>query len=1520
MVGANVAGILPVFAAEGDETDDTVLNPENPKELADGVKLYKTAKSVPGYANKWEITLRIESPKTEKTSDTVIVIDRSGSMRNNNRLNEAKAAARSLAQQLLPAGNTTNRVAVVSFASSASNSGAGTGFTDNYNTVSSAIGRMSADGGTYTQSAIHMAAEMLSESTADIKTMILLSDGEPTYSVPFTQSAQNDDDNFVAYGNASETSSEVDQSVFRYTNTGRVGNGSDLRQCMDYEWGQCAKYYNNGNSAIAEAGYYKTTGNNLYAIGLEVEDDEERDDDGADILGAIASPGKYFGNASPSDLTRIFNEIGGNILALVQNASVTDTMGTGVVVSGGSFDGATSINWVPEFKLEGDIFWDEYTYQVELNSDVYNQTPDHTSHGDYYELNKEAKVTYDGGVGGGTFPKPEAKPFMLRVEKELIYKDDAGVETYVDGQDFIFTIASDDENEQAREFTVSSGSDKKIKIPMPIKLGTKYTVTETDTGENNDVAFEYYNNPEYSVIYNGSTTVGNTFTITKDHGDEIDVRIKNVYETTGITASKVWNDNDDRDGLRSTMSNAYVVLKDGNNLIDKQKLSLADDEESNTYQFNNLPKYRNQTPIKYSVEEMINCTESGCTNFSNDEYTSDVDSENYVITNTHVPKTQDLVIKKSWSVGEGLLPVVPQFITVSLSSDEQGVEPQTIRLDRKGEAGFDVEWVSEPITVNEFRDHGVAIKYSVAETGIGGNSLNEENTLYVYSDGVLEGKWVASKDASDPLKVINTWTPAKNKYTGVGEFTIKKLNQAGEPLSGVTFEVNGEEHTTGSDGTAKIVFSESEAKPKDNYSFEIEETDAPENYALIEGTEVLDVATNIEINPVDEEMTNYYEKTFVFSETTPVKGYVWDGDELVLTATDQALIKELKIVKSFEGLTAEGFAENSNISFVISGPDNYSETVGIDDDECGMSGGKLVCTISGLLPIGKYTVTEQNASIDNFTYTSEPTSGEISKTVGLGETAEFDFKNTYTSVKTASYKVAKVWEDDDDRDGIRPDDLEVTLYADGEAYGDPVKLTADDEWAHEWTELPLMNADVEEIEYTVTEASVGGYESDGGKMKNGVFTFTNTHAPETREITIKKTWDVSKGSLPTVNPTIITVELSNNGGDTQTVTLEGTDYGEWESDAISVYVYVNQGETATYQVKETGIDDDNLDSASTLYIYNGNVLEGKWVAEENELTVKNTWTPAGAHYEYDGADEFEILKVDESGEKVLSGVVFDVNGETKTTDGSGKIKIEVPISDDEAEEEFEFTISEKTAAAGYELAEGSATVTVTCVSEWASASEEGMLNIYTKTCEFSGEGDNAFDWDGDEMILTVTNKRSKAASLAIEKTFSGVSEAELQGLTFTITGPEDFGDNGEMTLTFSDDCTVDGDVAICEVEGDVPTGEYTVKENNAELKNYTLTATGDNETQDVEKDVEVVFEIVNEYKKIDPCADGEGCGGDVVPIVPPITPNTGSLTLNKSEVATGSVEANYAIGGAMVALVSVAMLAMGVRKEVKLTK
>ena len=141
------------------------------------VKLSKTATPVSGMVNTWDVTVRVEGKDTTKTSDIVLVIDRSGSMKDNNRMVRAKEAAKQFVSTLLPDEHT--RIAIVSFAKRASTNQL---LTNDANKLNDAIDGLKADGGTFTQAGIRQAESILANSTADVKNIVLLSDGKPTYS------------------------------------------------------------------------------------------------------------------------------------------------------------------------------------------------------------------------------------------------------------------------------------------------------------------------------------------------------------------------------------------------------------------------------------------------------------------------------------------------------------------------------------------------------------------------------------------------------------------------------------------------------------------------------------------------------------------------------------------------------------------------------------------------------------------------------------------------------------------------------------------------------------------------------------------------------------------------------------------------------------------------------------------------------------------------------------------------------------------------------------------------------------------------------------------------------------------------------------------------------------------------------------------------------------------------------------------------------------------------------------------
>ncbi len=85
----------------------------------------------------------------------------------------------------------------------------------------------------------------------------------------------------------------------------------------------------------------------------------------------------------------------------------------------------------------------------------------------------------------------------------------------------------------------------------------------------------------------------------------------------------------------------------------------------------------------------------------------------------------------------------------------------------------------------------------------------------------------------------------------------------------------------------------------------------------------------------------------------------------------------------------------------------------------------------------------------------------------------------YEAVYTATLDetqvtVEKIWDDDDDFEGARPENITIRLFANGEEVAVQV-VTAEDGWTYTFENLPIYAND-EVIVYTVTEDAVEGYE------------------------------------------------------------------------------------------------------------------------------------------------------------------------------------------------------------------------------------------------------------------------------------------------------------------------------------------------------------------------------------------------------------------------------------------------------------
>lgn len=130
-----------------------------------------------------------------------------------------------------------------------------------------------------------------------------------------------------------------------------------------------------------------------------------------------------------------------------------------------------------------------------------------------------------------------------------------------------------------------------------------------------------------------------------------------------------------------------------------------------------------------------------------------------------------------------------------------------------------------------------------------------------------------------------------------------------------------------------------------------------------------------------------------------------------------------------------------------------------------------------------YTVKEQD--IEGFV----PAYEEIKN----GNETQIKITNT---LETVDKTLTKIWHDDDNRDGIRPTEVRVQLYADGKAVGESSVLNEKNSWTAAWSDLAkYING--EEIVYSVKEITVpNGYMAKLETDIAGNFILTNTHTPE----------------------------------------------------------------------------------------------------------------------------------------------------------------------------------------------------------------------------------------------------------------------------------------------------------------------------------------------------------------------------------------------------------------------------------------
>lgn len=533
-----VFSALSVVSAEGEAAGGT-----QPVWPAQGsIKLDKDAAAVEGAENLWEVTLGIQGKNFETTSDVVLVIDCSGSMEGDKLANTRKAA-KAFGQKLLTEGSTT-RIAIVTFINEATayNNGHFYDATELSAFEAAVDAATYANGGTNQQAGIHKAQELLNTSSAGLKNIVILSDGEATFSHPFAAAA--------TYANCEAWTSLGCPRGGKITNIGAfapdyttvIGSGSSFTldynarvtaTCPEHGGTTTQKYvYNldgtattksgtdNGVATIWEANQAKAAGTTIYSVALQAGTN------GENTLKTCATDATkdYYAIASADNveekLTTAFTSIAGSIAIAARNGVVYDPMGEHVQLN---FSGAapvitTDLNVYTDGNADVYISQGTATYDAETRAiswtvgsvregdnpimkykvgirDGYNPPT-----GDVLDTNKRTTFSYinyrgDDTVGDFPIPKVTVGGGAILVHWYQVNSKGEPINELgqvVDGPSFAKQV-------QPAAYFEANGS-------TGLSYNTQYTVAKTD--------FTGYNYYGRYIINDGSLTVGDAATVT----------------------------------------------------------------------------------------------------------------------------------------------------------------------------------------------------------------------------------------------------------------------------------------------------------------------------------------------------------------------------------------------------------------------------------------------------------------------------------------------------------------------------------------------------------------------------------------------------------------------------------------------------------------------------------------------------------------------------------------------------------------------------------------------------------------------------------------------------------------------------------------------------------------------------------------------------------------------------------------------------------------------------------------------
>lgn len=647
------------------------------------------------------------------------------------------------------------------------------------------------------------------------------------------------------------------------------------------------------------------------------------------------------------------------------------------------------------------------------------------------------------------------------------------------------------------------------------------------------------------------------------------VQALDAPKTTNLTVKKVWDDNDDQDGKRRTVTfDLYRKLAGEANYtkMDDQSRDInVDAGDSAAYWFD-LPVVVEGKQAEYTAMEAttINGYTEQCTDPA---FAADGSGMVMTCTNTHKPETTSLGVNKKWNDADNQDRSRPPSITVHLVKN--GVKTnQSATLNAANNWSNAKAFTNLPVYEN-----GMKITYGVQEDVPSGYTVT--------TDGV---------DKNHNITLTNTHHP-NNK-----EVWFSKQSLGGQELAGATMRLTGTLKDTTKTFNAKTWHSDGSQRSfaLESGTYTLTETEAPAGY-----TKADDIVFRVDTGTDDElqvrilqsdgsyvaaddsliTMVDAYQPhrvaiaknsltdgiTNIAGATMSVTGRTLDGKSVnsITWTTKQGQSQQLDLQPGIYTLSETnppaGYTKADDITFsvdingkiTVDGRTQTDGTLTMVDkpDTNGIFFSKTAVGGGAELAGAEFNLTGstfEGKTIDPITWTSGGTPKRFMLEDGVYTLTETKAPTGYEAVKpltftvregqvyidgvlqsdrtirvedriaTTMVRVRKVWSDSNY--GDRPEKVTFHLLRNAKELTDKqytVEVDSSSSWTHTWTDLPRYDENGERYNYTVDEETTkklkdGSYRVSITKrpyQDGAEYTVLNVREPDAISAKVTKTWN-----------------------------------------------------------------------------------------------------------------------------------------------------------------------------------------------------------------------------------------------------------------------------------------------------------------------------------------------------------------------------------------------------------------------------